>query len=230
MTTISFNDSNKFKAASPVPIGAAVVFLGSQYNFSASLIAATNQELGDVCSVVLGSVSDLYVLIETGSRAPGVVVVDEQTLIGLDDIDRAKLLAAPVGSMGVAFSSVGFGITCYEREDLRKISASIFPLNVRLDVWLSIIRMLAHGGSYVSPDVTAARRARPAEPELSLSGLTQRQLDVLRLVADGYSNKRIANKLGLSVHTVKLHLHNANLRLGVSNRTEAAMRYRAMKK
>lgn len=57
--------------------------------------------------------------------------------------------------------------------------------------------------------------------------LTQRQIDVLRLVADGQPNKRIADQLGLSVHTVKLHLHNACLRLGARNRTEAAMRFRA---
>ena len=52
--------------------------------------------------------------------------------------------------------------------------------------------------------------------------LTERELEILRLVADGRSNREIASGLYLSVGTVKTHIHNFTGKLGASNRTEAA--------
>ena len=46
---------------------------------------------------------------------------------------------------------------------------------------------------------------------------------VLSCVAEGKQNKLIANRLGLSEHTVKLHIHHVIAKLGVNNRTEAAV-------
>ncbi|KQI70783.1 hypothetical protein AN191_16505 [Loktanella sp. 5RATIMAR09] len=53
--------------------------------------------------------------------------------------------------------------------------------------------------------------------------LTERELQVLRSVAEGKQNKIIADELKLSQHTVKLHLHHVISKLGVHNRTEAAI-------
>ena len=50
-------------------------------------------------------------------------------------------------------------------------------------------------------------------------------MEILPLIARGEQNKTIADKLGLSVHTVKLHSHNIFSKLGVSNRTGAANWY-----
>lgn len=58
-----------------------------------------------------------------------------------------------------------------------------------------------------------------------LDRLTKREWDVLIVVAKGYQNKTIADKLGLSENTVKLHIHHIISKLGVHNRTEAAMIY-----
>jgi DNA-binding CsgD family transcriptional regulator len=55
--------------------------------------------------------------------------------------------------------------------------------------------------------------------------LTPREREVLELVAQGASNKRIAYELGMTRHTVKFHLRGIFRRLGVTNRTEAATRY-----
>jgi DNA-binding NarL/FixJ family response regulator len=56
--------------------------------------------------------------------------------------------------------------------------------------------------------------------------LTSRQMDVLRLLAKGQSNKVIARDLGLSVSTVKVHLNTVFRALGASNRVEAVVRAR----
>jgi DNA-binding NarL/FixJ family response regulator len=69
-----------------------------------------------------------------------------------------------------------------------------------------------------------ARRDRELRGEPQL---TPRQWEVLRQVASGSSNTRIARTLGLSEATVRKHLENVFLRLGVQSRTEAVARVRA---
>jgi DNA-binding NarL/FixJ family response regulator len=59
---------------------------------------------------------------------------------------------------------------------------------------------------------------RPA----ATAGLSARELEVVRLVADGLANKAIAGKLHLSVRTVESHVHRALAKLGLENRTQLA--------
>lgn len=74
--------------------------------------------------------------------------------------------------------------------------------------------------------VTNASSASPESSEIL--NLTNRQLDVLRLLAKGQSNKVIARDLGLSVSTVKVHLNTVFRALGASNRVEAVVRARPL--
>src|SRR4028119_529409 len=53
--------------------------------------------------------------------------------------------------------------------------------------------------------------------------LSEREREILRLVATGLSNQQIANQLGISVNTVKVHLRNVFRTIGVASRTEATM-------
>nr|WP_281501762.1 response regulator transcription factor [Kordiimonas laminariae] len=58
------------------------------------------------------------------------------------------------------------------------------------------------------------------------SGLSQRRLQVLKLIADGHSNREISAMLGLKEGTVRAHAHAVLKRLGVESRTQAALMYR----
>jgi DNA-binding NarL/FixJ family response regulator len=60
---------------------------------------------------------------------------------------------------------------------------------------------------------------RGAEP----APLTPRELDVLRLLAEGYANKKIAGELGISERTARTHVSNILAKLGLSSRTQAAL-------
>lgn len=59
---------------------------------------------------------------------------------------------------------------------------------------------------------------RPAETHQ----LTRRELQVMDLIAEGCSNKEIAVRLGIAIHTVKTHVHNLLLKLGLRTRLEVA--------
>jgi DNA-binding NarL/FixJ family response regulator len=88
---------------------------------------------------------------------------------------------------------------------------------------LAAIRQVAHG-QLVFPQ--AARRwLADSQKRGPSNDLTDREEDVLRLLADGASNAQIATSLGLSQSTVKFHLRNLFMKLGVANRTEAAAHY-----
>jgi len=68
----------------------------------------------------------------------------------------------------------------------------------------------------------------PGEVAGLIEALTPREMEVLQLVATGDSNQAIANKLVVTVRTVKKHVTNILGKLGVSNRTQAVARARAL--
>ncbi|NDJ61705.1 MAG: response regulator transcription factor, partial [Chloroflexi bacterium] len=78
---------------------------------------------------------------------------------------------------------------------------------------------LAHVGQHLNDQHSAA--APESEAQTLVDPLSDRELEVLRLLAQGMSNRDIAARLFLSVGTVKVHARNIYGKLGVSNRTEA---------
>lgn len=92
-----------------------------------------------------------------------------------------------------------------------------------------ILRTVASGETYVAPTLSArlisGQGAAPAKADL-IRELTDRESEVLQLVATGLSNKQIGLKLDLHEKTVKHHMTQIFTKLGVANRTEAAMAFR----
>ncbi len=86
---------------------------------------------------------------------------------------------------------------------------------------LAGIRAVARGESPIHPKAARAllgARSGPTRPQL-----TGREVEVLRLVRDGLANKQIARRLDISERTVKAHLTSAFARIGVVDRTQAAL-------
>jgi DNA-binding NarL/FixJ family response regulator len=108
-------------------------------------------------------------------------------------------------------------------------AAGFIPKSSSNDVMLHAIRLVLDGGRYVPPEVLlpagAGPSARPrvVAPSIETLGLTGRQIDVLRLIARGASNKVICRELGLAERTVKAHVTAVLRALDVSSRTQAAL-------
>src|SRR5437870_5713879 len=93
---------------------------------------------------------------------------------------------------------------------------------VKADPEIALVAEAEEADVVVSERVIAT--AAPATVPREGAALTPRELDVLRLVAQGLGNKEIAADLDLSTHTVKYHLASVLAKLGVRSRTEAVSR------
>ncbi|MCF3650776.1 response regulator [Synoicihabitans lomoniglobus] len=103
---------------------------------------------------------------------------------------------------------------------------------------IEAIELTARGESFIEPSVTAkllqhfsrlaSNQVRRAAPQPLAEPLSSRELDVLKHLATGHSNKEIANALGIAEGTVKNHMSNVLGKLGVLDRTQAALRAREL--
>jgi len=97
---------------------------------------------------------------------------------------------------------------------------------VEVDDLLRGVRAVYRGESVLSPEVTQKvlqqiRTRRPAGAVEQIEVLTSRELEILRLAAQGLTNKAIGQEMGISDRTVQGHLANIFGKLGVASRTEA---------
>jgi two-component system response regulator NreC len=82
------------------------------------------------------------------------------------------------------------------------------------------IRAISAGGTYINPELGARVAAEPSPAQGQPDGLTDREAEVLGLIALGYTNPEIADKLFLSVRTVETHRANIQHKLGLTTRAE----------
>lgn len=118
----------------------------------------------------------------------------------------------------------------------------VLPLNLNLDVCLAAIDLLMKGGEHFPAALLrrlaptgrglVAQRQAPSEDidpgrkaDFGQGLLTVREVQILDLICLGTQNKIIADRLGLSENTVKVHVRNIYKKMNVRNRTEAASRY-----
>jgi two-component system, NarL family, response regulator NreC len=105
----------------------------------------------------------------------------------------------------------------FAAEALRLGAAGYLPKEAAEGQLLEAIRVAAEGGTYLEPQLGArlAASAVATPPEL-----TDRELEVLRLVARGQTNREVAERLFLSVRTVETHRARLQRKLGLSRRSD----------
>lgn len=93
-----------------------------------------------------------------------------------------------------------------------------------LAVLRKAIFSIHEGNTYIQPSLAPMLKQKMEEPlELNDEGLTKREMEVLKLIAEGLYNKEIADKLTISEKTVKNHVSNIFRKINVSDRTQAAV-------
>ncbi len=187
-------------------------------------------------AMILGASPDIEVVGEAGTGeeavtvvralSPDVVCMDVE-MPGISGIDATRLLVEDP-----AITSRVLVLTTFEREDYLiaalSAGASGFLLkNSRPEVLADGIRAVAGGEALLSPEVTRAVIQRALTPSrataapASVASLTEREGEVLALVAQGLSNEEIAQQLFVGRATVKTHVSNVLMKLGLRDRVQA---------
>lgn len=179
---------------------------------------------------VCGEAVDADAAVAAAARLhPDVVVMDVRLAGGSSGIDATRrirserdaprvLIFTAYGDDDVLFAAILAGAAGFV---LKSVPASELA---------RAIRLVAEGASLLDTTVTAQvlerlRQGREVPRDPRLARLTPRELDVLALVADGASNKEIADAIHLSEKTVKNHLTRVFAKLELSRRAEAVAYY-----
>lgn len=163
-----------------------------------------------------GSAEEALSSLET--TLPDVVLLDLE-LPGMNGVDAIPRLAAATSHPRVIV------LTAYDTEErvlgALKAGANGYLLKgATAGEIVQAIRAVAGGGSYLTPRVAARVVARVNAPRRS-GILSERERQVLRLVARGRSNKQIARDLTITERTVKFHMTSIFNKLGADNRAQA---------
>jgi DNA-binding NarL/FixJ family response regulator len=172
---------------------------------------------------VVGEAADGRRAVELATRlSPDVVVMDVRMPV-MDGIEATRQITSAHGPRVLILTT--FDLDEYVFDALRA-GASGFALKSRpLEELLSAIRTIAAGEALLAPSVTRrliahfAGQARTRAPR-ALAELTEREREVLALVAQGLSNAELAHTLHVSLPTAKTHVSRILTKLGARDRTQ----------
>jgi DNA-binding NarL/FixJ family response regulator len=170
---------------------------------------------------VVSEVSDGGAAIrEAAAQKPDVVVMDI-SMPGVNGLAATKTLKQQHPNVAIV-TLTRHADDAYVQELLRAgVSGYVLKQSAPSEL-LQAIRAAAAGGQYLDSTLTARVTAlvlgRANRLNKAAATLTERESDVLRLIACGYSNKEIAGQLSLSVKTIEAHKSNAMRKLGLTGR------------
>jgi DNA-binding NarL/FixJ family response regulator len=162
-------------------------------------------------------------------HAPDIVLMDVRLGQGIDGMEatrritalgtRARVIMLSLHEMpAYVREAIGAGASGYVLKD-----ASIAELRgaiAQVMAGQSVIPLGLIGAAMREPDVTTRHSPRHSDPAALL---TDREREVLELVAQGLTNKEVARELGVSPATIKAHMERIIAKLGVADRTQAAV-------
>ena len=176
---------------------------------------------------VVGEASDgAEAVAQARELAPDVVLMDIRMPV-VDGIEATRQVVVDASSPRVLVLTT-FDLDEYVYGALRAGASGFLLKDAPEERLLTAIQVVAEGGSLFAPSVTRrlidefSRRA-PTAPPAALSELTARELEVLRLLAQGLSNAEIASRLVVSEHTVKTHVAHILQKLDLRDRTQAVV-------
>jgi DNA-binding NarL/FixJ family response regulator len=176
--------------------------------------------VGDI--TVVGTAADGEEAIEVVRRTgPDVVLMDLQ-MPGIDGVAATRQIVADGGPDVLVLTSFSDAERIVAALDAGAVGYLL--KDAEADDVIAGVRAVSRGESPIHP--RAAREllgARQGAPASSIVDLTPRELEVLELVRKGLANKQIARRLGISERTVKAHLTSVFSRIGVVDRTQAAL-------
>lgn len=212
----------------------AILFIGSPLVFGDWILRVAASESGGMEVRRHDELAPAELERLAGEVTLRMVVVEEAQVEEL-----ARHMAAQDGHGGGTYWAIAYHDRDIARDVLdRRLDGGplrdvrLLPMHVPVEVWALIFRLTLWGDFFVPCELlpTAAAESAPGKekapaPAAVAAGLTPRETEVLDLVAQGGQNKVIAHRLGLSEHTVKLHIHRIISKVGVRNRTAAANWY-----
>lgn len=217
------------------------LFVGNPLCFSDTIVKLADIEVPSMAFARTASLSDVLFMNDARAESVRIIIVDESILGDLLKALPQLKETFPFANIALAFRHVRSAerVLKIARDEPALTDVSLLPMTLSTDSWLSVLRLLICGEKYIPAalalqlkqtsaapiemdDADSTDIAREAEDDIHL---TERELQVLRAAAEGKQNKIIADELKLSQHTVKLHMHHVIAKLGVHNRTEAAIWY-----
>ena len=181
---------------------------------------------------VAGEASDGLEAVEQARwTRPDVVLMDIR-MPNLDGVEATRRLTSQNGERAPrVLILTTFNVDEYVVEALRAGASGFLLKDVPPDELVAGIRVVAAGDALLAPSVTRrlldriAKRLPSADPiqAAALASLTERELEVLKLLARGLSNAEIAKTLFVSETTVKTHVGHVLQKLGVRDRVQAVV-------
>jgi DNA-binding NarL/FixJ family response regulator len=181
---------------------------------------------------VVGEAGDGATAVELARRLRPDVVLMDIRMPGMDGIQATRALAGPgVEDPLKVLMLTTFGLDEYVVESLRAGASGFLLKDAPAEDLVEAIRVIAAGEALLAPSVTrrlldrVASRLPPAHDNTipALSELTEREMEVLKLVARGLSNAEIAEKLVVSETTVKTHVSRILGKLDLRDRVQVVI-------